>query len=39
VIAVQDFESVAIEDAHNLDNTGTPDDAGNVEYCGGMGGA
>jgi hypothetical protein len=34
VIVVQDFESVAIEDAYNLANTGAPDNAGNVQYCG-----
>ena len=36
VIVVQDFESVAIEDAYNLANTGAPDNAGDVQYCGAL---
>ncbi len=34
VIVVQAFESVAVEDVNNLANTGAPDNAGNVQYCG-----
>ena len=34
VLVVQDFKGVAVEDVNNLANTGAPDNAGNVQYCG-----
>jgi len=34
VLDVKDFDGVAVEYANNLANTGAPDNAGNVQYCG-----
>jgi hypothetical protein len=39
VLVVQDFEGVVVEDANNLANTGTLNNARSVPYCGGMRGS
>lgn len=34
VLVVQDIKDTAVEDVNNLANTGAPNNAGNVQYCG-----